>query len=286
MPDDHNRTPVCSFVEITESGATERSDVTGCQPLIAYQLFPGIETLPVPAPINRMWMDQTQQRFAYRCLPLTLANQAGWFLRNPGSFTARWNGGPRPCDTTLVFDEPTPNDRINSLFGYGTVTFNLPFLFRTPPAVNLWVKGPSNWPKHGIQALEGIVESDWTSATFTMNWKLTAPNEMVRFERGEPICMIVPFPRNCLDRVLPEVQLLSMNPALEADHKRWSADRDDFHRRIAARDPEALAQGWQKDYFQGRDPGRPAVDMHQTKLTVRPFLRADASAPVECDNQV
>ncbi len=278
MPNDQNLTPLPDSGQFAAPVTTETQSSgplsdEGRQPLIAYQLFPGDESLPVPATINRTWMDQTDQRFAYRCLPLTVANQAGWFVRNPSSFTARWNGGRRPCDTTLVFDDEKPNDRISSLFGYGTVTFNLPFLFRTPPNVNLWVKGPSNWPKHGVQALEGVVETDWTAATFTMNWKLTAPGQAVRFERGEPICMLVPVPRHFIDQMSPEVRMLSENPELGADHKRWSADREDFHRRIAERDLEAIQQGWQKDYFQGRDPGRDRVDEHQTKLTVRPFQR-------------
>jgi hypothetical protein len=32
-----------------------------------------------------------------------------------------------------------------------------------------------------------------------------------------------------------------------------------------------IARGWQKDYFQGRDPDSERVEYHQTKLTVRPF---------------
>jgi len=40
---------------------------------------------------------------------------------------------------------------------------------------------------------------------------------------------------------------------------------------MAAGNREVLERGWQKDYFQGRDPGSEPVEDHQTKLTVRPF---------------
>jgi Family of unknown function (DUF6065) len=43
-------------------------------------------------------------------------------------------------------------------------------VFRTPPGCNLYVRGPANSPKDGIAALEGIIETDWSEATFTMNW--------------------------------------------------------------------------------------------------------------------
>jgi len=239
--------------------------------ITAYEIYSQLDMPLIPAPITRPWMDQTQQRFAYRCLPLTVANQSGWVVCNPRSFCARWNGGPRAEDTVIVFDAVPPDDRITSLFGHGTVTFNLPYLFRTPQGINLWVKGPGNWPRHGAQALEGIVETDWTAASFTMNWKLTRPHELVRFERGEPICMVVPFPRHLIDSLNPVVRPLSDNPELQTEYLRWSQDRNEFHRLKAEGDPDAIGRGWQKDYFQGHDPGNPRFEQHQTRLTVRPF---------------
>ncbi|MGB7343206.1 MAG: DUF6065 family protein [Pirellulaceae bacterium] len=69
--------------------ATERrgkgaSAVDGLEnELIAYEIHPVTDMPLVRAPIEREWMDQTQKRFFYRCLPLTIANQAGWVTGNP-----------------------------------------------------------------------------------------------------------------------------------------------------------------------------------------------------------
>jgi hypothetical protein len=147
---------------------------------------------------------------------------------------------------------------------------------RTPPEINLWVKGPTNWPKDAVQALEGIVETDWTSASFTMNWKITRPHHLIRFERGEPICMLVPYPRGLLDSFVPRLEPLDNNAELAAAYQQWSADRNEFHRRMREGDQEVLERGWQKDYFQGRDPGSEKFGKHQTKLQVREF-RHDSS---------
>jgi hypothetical protein len=46
----------------------------------------------VPAPVSRSWMDATVERYAYRCLPLLIANQAGWFVLNSHELRATWNG--------------------------------------------------------------------------------------------------------------------------------------------------------------------------------------------------
>ena len=46
-----------------------------------------------PAPVERPWMEATDQRFAYRCLPLNIANASGWEILCPSAFTAAWDGG-------------------------------------------------------------------------------------------------------------------------------------------------------------------------------------------------
>ncbi len=239
----------------------------------AYEIHQQADMDLVPAPINRDWMDATQSRFAYRCLPMTIANQAGWVIRSPCSFVARWNGGPTNADTAISF-ENTPDDRITSLFGHGVITFNMPYLFRTKAGCNLWVKGPSNYPKVGLTALEGIVETDWTAASFTMNWKITQPGMIVSFHRGEPICMIIPFLRNMLETCQVQRLPLDRNEELDNAYRAWSANRDAFHKSVARRESEAVAQGWQKDYFQGRDPGADKFPEHQTILRLPEFKRS------------
>ncbi|MCU0702852.1 MAG: DUF6065 family protein [Fimbriiglobus sp.] len=240
-------------------------------PLIAYQIHdaPSRMTL-TPAPIEREWMDAANQRFPYRCLPLNIANQNGWVVACPAAFRAYWYGGPAPADVEVRFDGP-PDPCVLSHFGVGTITFSLPYLFRTPPGVNLWAKGPSNWPKDGIQALEGVIETDWASSTFTMNWKLTRPNEWVRFEEGEPICMLVPVPRGFAEGFAPRIELLATNPELHEKYKAWEASRSGFLQGLKTNDPEAVKQGWQKDYFQGKTAEGGTFTGHQTRLHIREF---------------
>src|SRR5437868_4260857 len=102
------------------------------QPFIAYELHPAVNPageIPLePAPIGREWMDKSHVRFPYRCLPLVIANQAGWVLRCPTAFRAYWYGGPNKEDVEIRFLRYSDN-RIVSHFGVGTITFTIPFLF-------------------------------------------------------------------------------------------------------------------------------------------------------------
>ena len=57
---------------------------------------------------QRDWMNATPQRYAYRCLPLTIVNQAGWWIKNPVGFSATWRGGSNPGCIDFCFDVPDP----------------------------------------------------------------------------------------------------------------------------------------------------------------------------------
>jgi hypothetical protein len=248
------------------------------QDFVAYELYPDQQYMLEPAPILRDWMDKAHQRFPYRCLPLAIANQSGWMLGSPASFRAYWYGGPAKEDVEIRFDDQSDN-RVMSHFGVGTITFSVPYLFRTPPGINLWVKGPANLIKDGIQPLEGIVETDWLMSTFTMNWKFTRICEWVRFEKGEPFCMLVPVPRGLAESLVPKRIAIASDPELQQKYLAWQASRAGFLKGLASRDPDAVKQGWQKDYFQGKTPDGGEFEGHQTRLAIREFTRGDPPQP-------
>jgi hypothetical protein len=157
------------------------------------------------------------------------------------------------------------------------LTFSIPYLFKTPEGINLWAKGPSNRPKDCLQALEGVIETDWAHSTFTMNWKFTRPNEWVEFQFGEPFCMLVPIKRGLTESLLPILEPLPANAELHAKYTTWEASRRGFLQGLKTLDPETVKRGWQKDYFQGKTTGG-TFDGHQTRLAVKEFTRG-AAAP-------
>ena len=224
-----------------------------------------------PASPKRAWLDATGG-FAYRCLPLNIANQAGWIVRCPAPFQAVWTGGDTTADTGVMVhpEHGRFSNQILSHFGFGVITFSLPWLFRTPEGYALWVRGPTNTPKAHAAPLDGIVETDWAASTFTMNWKITEPDRIVRFARGEPICMLTPVRVADLERFAPDVRTLDADPDLKAAYERWSASRTDFNA-----DPERQPGDWQKDYFRGETATGEKAREHRSKLKLRPFSDPD-----------
>ncbi|WDI92387.1 DUF6065 family protein [Xanthomonas campestris] len=228
-----------------------------------------------PAPHERAWMDATDQRYAYRCLPLAIANAHGWELLCQAGFEAAWDGGDGLGAVVITADAGTAAPAI-SHFGYGMLTFHVPCLFRTDAGVDLFVSGPLNCPKDGIGALSGIVETDWSPYTFTMNWRFTRPGR-VRFEAGEPFCHLFPLQRQLIEQVQPQWQPLSETPELAQQHADWTDSRSRFLEALPDTQSAAAREKWQRGYFRGvTAPAQTPVAGHRTRLRLPLFTRAGA----------
>lgn len=240
--------------------------------LTAY-VFPGWSPRLRPAASRRDWMDATPESFAYRCLPLKIANEHGWELLSPCGFSAEWNGGPLAGDVAITVDPGTTElDAPVALFGQGTLTFHIAALFRTAPGWNLWIGGAPNAAKDGIAPLAAIVETDWSPYTFTMNWRFTRPHHRVRFEIDEPIAFLMPVERRALERFEARIVPIDEAPELKARFEDWSRSREAFQREVAANPPPSPTDRWQKLYYRGLEPdGTTGSADHQSRVRPCPF---------------
>ncbi|MFN3945727.1 MAG: DUF6065 family protein [Allosphingosinicella sp.] len=244
--------------------------------LICYT-YPGWNPRLRPAPQKRDWMDATPESFAYRCLPLAIANAHGWEVLSPCGFEARWLGGQDSSEVEVRLDEGTdPREAAVSLFGQGTITFHVSGIFRTPPGWNLFVGPVPNHAKDGIFPLTGVIETDWSPYSFTMNWRFTRPNHWVRFEQNEPIAFIFPVERGRVEGVVPRLRPIEEEPGLREQFEAWSASRNAFQEHVQKNPPSKPSEKWQKLYYRGKRPdGSDGAPDHQSKLRVPPFVGAD-----------
>jgi hypothetical protein len=225
----------------------------------------------VPARPERDWMDLTDQRYAYRCIPLSIANASGWEIILPCAFSATWTGGNLTTDIQLrPLGEPASvTRRVVSHFGHGVLTFHTGYLFRTSPGWALWCRGAPNMVKHGIVALDGLVETDWLPFPFTMNWRFTRPGT-VRFAAGEPFCFVTPVPHALYESIEPRIKTLADDAELKAAYDKWTVSRTDFNAGLARHEPEAVKQGWQRHYVKGAGPTGEGAGFHLSRRRLKP----------------
>ena len=227
----------------------------------------------VQASVKREWMEETSNRYAYRCLPLNAANDLGWQLLCPAAVEMEWNGGTSPADIEVRCDCDVPF--ASSHFGEGVITFSLDYIFHTNKDQCLYVKGPTNHLKSSIQPLEGLIETDWLPFTFTMNWRIIEPNKVIRFEKDEPFCQFFPYPKIYIEKFDPVIRLCSKDTREMFD--RYEESRLAFNQDLKDPNSEASKQKWQKYYFQGKYPGEDVKcqDLgftHKTKSGAKPFV--------------
>ncbi len=225
----------------------------------------------VPAPADRHWIDFTTHGWANRCLPLRVANQAGWHILNNCDFEAEWTGKEDLASVKISFRPGNSSQFVKSCFGYGILTWYLPYLFRTPTGYNLLVRGPSNYAKDSIAALDGLVETDWAVATFTVNWRFTRPFHKVRFERDEPICAIVPQRRGELESFIPEIR--NLDGELRSEFQRWLESRQHNVLEMETHGYQGQHEG---HYTRGETVTGHKAPEHQTKMTLAAFVEREA----------
>lgn len=239
----------------------------------------GVEVDIRPGVARRDWMDFTPDRFAYRCLPLSIANAHGWVICCRGTFDVEWNGGSAAQDVEVMPLDDGPVDA-EGHFGSGILTIYPKAMFRTDPGYNLWITGPPNEFKDGIQGLSAVVEADWMPYHFTMNWKVTRPNHRIRFVKGEPYCFLFPVRRGVPEAIEPVLKDLSDDP--EVSHQVDYADSMRVFRTQVKQMMEREGKSvridnenelkFQKWYMKGQMPDGSAVfEAHQKSLQLRPF---------------
>ncbi len=230
--------------------------------IIAY-VIPGVKKdvtqVIRPCRPSREWMDATPGQYAYRCIPLSAANTMGWEILNPVDVELRWSG-KEAGDTIDVKAASRDPFSPQPHFGSGTVTWYLPFLFRTPPDYGLMVTGPANHDKQHIVPLDAFVRTDWVPFPFTMNWRITTPGETVAFRAGEPICRILPYPLELLNDMRVELRNLSEDPVFAKRVEDWEKQRAVDYQKQREAEARWAAEGrkpdlkelWNSQYARGR----------------------------------
>lgn len=232
--------------------------------IIAYQVHEQFAppAIIVPGEQSRTWMDKTPEKFAYRCLPLTIANQHGWAIFPKKKIRCSWNGNI-DNDSIEITDA---GGLATSIFGNGILTFHIHYLIKTPPGYNLYITGAPNHFIANVWPLTGIYEADWAPYSFTMNWRILRPGS-VEFLPSDPICFFFPVQRRSIENFELEHKMLSDNLEMKEQFDIFHNSRSEFNSNTEIK---IQSGGWQKNYFQGKYPdGNKCPVDHQTKIKIR-----------------
>ena len=187
----------------------------------------------------------------YKCLPLSIANTYGFYVKSEFDFSAIWDG--TADRNSVLINAPDSNDdlypRVESRFGSGIITLTYPFQLRTPPGVNLMTINPPNIVIPNVTVMTGAIETDNLRWFFTFNLKLQKPNIETYFKKNEPLSGFIPIPRyyadgfdlaNFEDIVSDEEYTEELQASMDFAYKRNEVD-------------QYLPDRVGRDYYLGRD---------------------------------
>lgn len=238
----------CPFLNQSSKSIPAKIDKND-KKIVAYQLYDHKWKIE-PATSKRVWMDNLNNGNINRCLPLKIASEFGWIIYCPVSAAIEWNGMTSPDDIRIIYGDDTPKTErqcLSSHFGSGVFTLNLPWVFRTPVGTQIMVRGVPNYVYDGITPLEGVVETDWLSFTFTVNFRVNRPLERVYMRSYEPLVLIHPVSIDNLEEFQLESKPINENSDFQEEFMKYTESRADF---IARQQRERIVE-WQGHYFRG-----------------------------------
>lgn len=142
-------------------------------------------------PVKRDWMEQTYDRHAYNCFPVTLTNSLGWGLSFPEDISFVWDGvsDTSPFHVKILSGEKYAfTTRSNA-----TVSFNTNINFHTDKETSLLVMPASNFFINGAQCFTTLISSSFFSGQLPVVWRITEPYKVITIKANTPICTIIPI---------------------------------------------------------------------------------------------
>jgi hypothetical protein len=138
----------------------------------------------------RDWMDDTWEKHAYHCFPVTLANQYGWGISFPEDISFIWDG---ISDSSPDHVRVTKGQRYASPGrGNATLSFHTGITLRTDHNINILSMPPANHFIRGAQAFTTIVNSSFLNSELPCAWRITEPNIEITVKAGTPVISIIP----------------------------------------------------------------------------------------------
>ena len=216
----------------------------------------------VPMELKRDWMKETPDSYAYRCTPMNVANQYGWYVLCPEDFSAKWLGDDGFGGVSIRYKDNQELEFASSEFGSGILTIHVDFVLRTDPNIYTYIRGVPNFIKDGIHPLDAIVETDWLPFTFSFNFKFSR-EARVEFKKGEPLFCFFPVVRSFAENSNISVKQIESDPHFFKQYTEYSNSRSNYLKNNDG--------SFQKFYRDAKDPGGGSYNAvnHKPKISFK-----------------
>lgn len=160
---------------------------------------------------KRQWMDESQEKHAYRCFPLSLSNQLGWSLSFPEDITFMWDGEitTSPDNVKVLEGEKY----CSTVRGNATISFNTNLTFRTDSSHSLLSYPVPNYFVDGATPFTTLISTSFFEGQLPVSWRITRPFTPITIKANEPFIAILPVSLTELHSSVAQIKPIdSMKP--------------------------------------------------------------------------
>ncbi len=168
-------------------------------------------------PVKRDWMDQTYDKHAYNCFPVTLTNGLGWSLSFPEDISFVWDGisDSSPHHVKIL----SGNKYAFTTRSNATVSFNTNINFHTDKNTSLLVMPPSNYFTDGASCFTTLISSSFFSGQLPVVWRITESYKVITIKANQPVCTVIPLSlkelQNSEIEFLPQEKMSDFYPKID-----------------------------------------------------------------------
>jgi hypothetical protein len=141
--------------------------------------------------VKRDWMEETGDKHAYMCVPVTLTNRLGWGISYPKDIRFIWDG---VTDTTpdhikiLEGEEYVTTGR-----GNATISFISGLIFKTDQDTSMLAMPVPNQFIRGVQSYTTLISTSFYIHDLPLAWRVTEPNIEIVIPAGTPVAAVLPI---------------------------------------------------------------------------------------------
>jgi hypothetical protein len=143
-----------------------------------------------PMSIKRDWMDETSEKHAYRCFPVTQANVIGYSLSCTKDIEFIWDGvNDQTSDRVQIFGpEGSYSGR-----GQSSISLDTGLIFRTDQEVSILAINPVNYFSEEFETMSSVISTSFYNNPFPLALKAKVANKRVSIKAGTPVVTIIPI---------------------------------------------------------------------------------------------
>lgn len=140
--------------------------------------------------VKRNWMDETSERHAYRCFPVTQANVVGWSLSCTEDIVFTWDGVNDQTPDHIKITSP-----IDAYAGRGqsSVSFSTGLIFRTTNDMSLLTINPVNYFNDDFETMSNFISTSFYDSPLPLAIRAKKFNAETKIIAGTPIATIIPI---------------------------------------------------------------------------------------------